>query len=35
MENMIWIESNVESTLVPPFLTNSKIDMVGFVNLIK
>jgi hypothetical protein len=32
---MLWIEDIVESTLVPPFLTNSKNNMIGFVNLHK
>jgi hypothetical protein len=32
---MLWIESIFESTLVPPFFTNSRVDMVGFVNLHK
>jgi hypothetical protein len=31
MEDMIWIEDIVESTLTPPFLTNSKVDMTRFV----
>jgi hypothetical protein len=26
------MEDIVESTLTPPFFTNSKVDMVGFVN---
>jgi hypothetical protein len=29
---MLWIENIVESTQTPPFLTNSKIDMVSFVD---
>jgi hypothetical protein len=29
MENMLWIVDIVAS---PPFLTNSRIDMVGFVD---
>ncbi len=32
---MLWIEDIVESTQTPPFLTNSKIDMAGFVDLHK
>ncbi len=32
---MLWIENILESTLAPPFLTNSRVDMVGFVNLHK
>jgi len=32
MEDMLWIEDIVESTQTPPYLTNSKIDMVSFVN---
>jgi hypothetical protein len=35
MEDMLWIEDIVESTLVPPFFINSRIDMVNFVNLHK
>jgi hypothetical protein len=35
MENMIWIENNFESTLVPQFFINSRIDMASFVNLHK
>jgi len=31
MENMI--EDNVESTPALPFLTNSRVDIVGFVNI--
>ncbi len=29
---MLWIEDIVENTQVPPFLTNSKIDMASFVD---
>jgi hypothetical protein len=29
---MLWIEDTIESTLGPPFLTNSRIDMVGFMD---
>ncbi len=29
---MLWIEDIVKRTPTPPFLTNSRIDMVGFVN---
>jgi len=32
MKEMLWIEDIVESTQAPSFLTNSKVDMVGFVN---
>jgi hypothetical protein len=32
---MLWIEDMVESTLAPPFLTNSRIDIVGFMDLHK
>jgi len=32
MENMLWIEDIVESTSTPPFLTNSRVDMAGFVH---
>ncbi len=29
---MLWIEDIVKRTPTPPFLTNSRVDMVGFVN---
>jgi hypothetical protein len=32
MEDMLWIENIVEGTPIPPFLTNSKIDMTSFVD---
>jgi hypothetical protein len=32
MENMLSIEDIVKSIPIPPFLTNSRIDMVGFVD---
>jgi hypothetical protein len=32
MEDMLWIEDIVDSTSTPPFLTNFKIDMAGFVH---
>ncbi len=32
MKDMLWMEDIVESPLAPPFLTNSKVDMVNFVN---
>jgi hypothetical protein len=32
MKSMLWIEDVIESTPTPPFLTNSRIDMVGFVD---
>ncbi len=32
MENMLWIEEIVESKPAPQFLTNSRIDIAGFVN---
>ncbi len=32
MEDMLWMEDIVESKLAPPFLTNSRVDMVDFVN---
>ncbi len=35
MEDMLWIEDIVESTLTPPFLTNSRVDMANFVDLHK
>jgi hypothetical protein len=35
MENMLWFEDIGKSTSTLPFLTNSKVDMAGFVNLHK
>jgi hypothetical protein len=35
MEDMLWIEDSVESTSTLPFLTNSRVDMVSFVDLHK
>jgi hypothetical protein len=35
LEDMLWIKEIVESTPTPPFLTNSKVDMVGLVQLHK
>jgi phage replication-related protein YjqB (UPF0714/DUF867 family) len=35
MEVMLWFEDIGESTSTLPFLTNSKVGMVGFVNLHK
>jgi hypothetical protein len=35
MEKMLWMEDIVESTQAFPFLTNSRIDMVTFVDLKK
>jgi len=35
MEDMLWFEDIEESTLTLSFLTNSKVDMAGFVNLHK
>jgi len=32
MQDMLWIENIVESTLAPPFLTNSRVDMANFVD---
>jgi hypothetical protein len=32
VEEILWIEDIVESTQAPPFLTNSKVDMVNFVD---
>jgi hypothetical protein len=32
MKEMLWIEDIVESTQAPPFFTNSKVDMVSFVD---
>jgi hypothetical protein len=31
MEEMLWIKDIVEGTQVPPFWTNSRVDMFGFV----
>ncbi len=28
---MLWIEDIVENTSAPPFWTNSRVDMIGFV----
>jgi len=33
MENLLWIEEIVESKPALQFLTNSRIDIAGFVNL--
>jgi hypothetical protein len=35
MEDKLWIEEIVESTPTFPFLSNSRINMVGFVHLHK
>jgi hypothetical protein len=35
MEEMLWIEDIIESTQAPPFLTNFKVGLVGFVELHK
>jgi hypothetical protein len=32
IEDMIWIEDIVKNTLAPTFFTNSRIDMVCFVD---
>jgi hypothetical protein len=32
MKDMLWIEDIVENTSAPPFLINSKVGMVGFVD---
>ncbi len=32
MEGMLWIEDIVQCTPAPPFLTDSKVDMVSFVD---
>jgi hypothetical protein len=32
MKDMLWIEEIVESILAPLFLTNSRIDMAGYVD---
>ncbi len=33
MKDMLWIKAIVERTPTLPFLTNSQVDIVGFVNL--
>jgi hypothetical protein len=35
MVDMLWIEDIVESTLTSPFLTNFRVDMVGFMDIRK
>jgi hypothetical protein len=35
MKDMLWIEYIVESTLAPPFLTNSRVNMIGLVNFLR
>ncbi len=35
IKDMLWIEDIVESTSTLPFLTNSRVDMVGFMDLHK
>jgi hypothetical protein len=35
MVDMLWIEDIVESTLASPFLTNFRVDMVGFMDIHK
>jgi len=35
MEDMLWFEDTGESTSTLPLLTNSKVDMIGFMNLHK
>jgi hypothetical protein len=32
IKDMLWIENIVKSILAPSFLTNSKVDMIRFVN---
>jgi hypothetical protein len=32
MEDMLWIKNIVESTPTLPFLTNSKVDMINFMD---
>ncbi len=32
MKDMLWIEDIVENTSAPPFLINSKVAMIGFVD---
>jgi len=33
MKDILWIKVIVQSTPTPPFLNNSRVDIVGFVNL--
>jgi hypothetical protein len=35
MQEMLWIKNIVESTQAFPFLTNPRVDMVGFVDFLK
>jgi hypothetical protein len=35
MEDMLWIEDIVGSTPSPPILTNSRADVVGFMDIHK
>jgi len=32
MKDMLWIEDIIENTSAPPFLINSKVAMIGFVD---
>jgi hypothetical protein len=32
IKDMLWIENITKSILAPSFLTNSRVDMIGFVN---
>ncbi len=35
MKHMLWIKEIVENTFIPPFLNNSKVGMVSFMNIHK
>jgi hypothetical protein len=35
MEDVLWIKEIVDSTPTPPFLTNSKVDMINFMDFHK
>jgi hypothetical protein len=32
MEDVLWIENIVETTSTPPFFTNFRVDIIGFVS---
>jgi hypothetical protein len=32
MEDMLWIENFVETTPTPPFITNFRVDIIGFMS---
>jgi hypothetical protein len=35
MDEMLWIEDIIENIEAPPFLTNFRVDRIGFVHLHK